>query len=417
MTDIEKFGLNIEEVTKMHDTLEELKNSQCGIVIANCCDDFDISINQSKYGKIFKNEKYVMPLGIYENSKFLKMNDGTQKTVYEAYEEPFSKYFKRYNGEDLTNKTLLIWRTGGIGDIIFIQPCLKFLKKKYPTCKIWFSCSPSCAPILNGWDCIDKYFPLPFSLNYLKESDYHCTFEGVIERCKEAETTNVYKLFAKWLNLDIPEEDLVPVLYTRKCDDIYVKKILKELNIECDNYIYVQPKASVLLRSPAIKHWMQILAELIFNKQTIVFNTMSTEHELLKRAIEKYIRPEFEPYIKYFSKYSTDIGKAMSLVKFSKLVIAPDSSTMHIAAGLGKKSYGIYGPFPGSIRLSTYKKCKWIEPEPLNICNYMGRHCCLHVEQVCPKHEQYISPCFDLIDYQKVRNELNSILKIKGVAR
>ena len=32
---------------------------------------------------------------------------------------PFENTFRKYNGEDLTNKRILVFRTGGIGDIFF----------------------------------------------------------------------------------------------------------------------------------------------------------------------------------------------------------------------------------------------------------------------------------------------------------
>lgn len=37
--------------------------------------------------------------------------------------------YKKYNGEDLTQKSVLIWRQGGIGDILFIGPLIRELKK------------------------------------------------------------------------------------------------------------------------------------------------------------------------------------------------------------------------------------------------------------------------------------------------
>ena len=43
-----------------------------------------------------------------------------------------SAYYKKYNGEDLNDKTLLVWRHGGIGDLMFMMPPLRLLKIKYP---------------------------------------------------------------------------------------------------------------------------------------------------------------------------------------------------------------------------------------------------------------------------------------------
>ena len=99
-------------------------------------------------------------------------------------------------------------------------------------------------------------------------------------------------------------------------------------------------------------------------------------------------------------------------MKHAKLIIAPDSSSIHLAAALGKPCYGIYAPFPGEIRMSTYKKCKWTTPIPvIGICKWGGLNCCQHQTQVCEFNKFNISPCFDLIDYQKVREEINKIIE------
>jgi len=58
----------------------------------------------------------------------------------------------------------LVFRTGGIGDLLFIQPNLIYLKEKYPTCTINFACGPQYQSMVETWDCVDNVVDLPFSL-------------------------------------------------------------------------------------------------------------------------------------------------------------------------------------------------------------------------------------------------------------
>ena len=100
----------------------------------------------------------------------------------------FKNIYRPYNGQDLTNKTILVTRQGGIGDLLFIQPNLIYLKEKYPSCTIKFACGPQYQSMIEEWDCIDEILDLPFPVDemFTFNSDYQLVFEGVIERCKEA---------------------------------------------------------------------------------------------------------------------------------------------------------------------------------------------------------------------------------------
>ena len=448
------FGLDFDEISTIHTTLDDLRKSKLGMVIGKCIYPIDVSINRGEFKGFKPGNDLVMSIGIYDKLQYTEVFDvdqnvkdqienilkqskdpslkaleksellgqvyelekslktKTKKLAFEPSEKKFHDLYKPYNGEDLSGKTLLVWRTGGIGDILFIQPCLMYLKKKYPTCKIWFACSPNYLSLFHKSDYIDEQFSFPYHLERLYRADYHCTFEGVIERCREAETTNAYKLFAKWMKLDIPENELQPKLNTKKDNDRYVEDIMNKLKIPKNEFIYLQPRASVLLRSPGIKHWLLVISDLLKNKKTIVFNGEPQDHELLETALNKRIAPEDMKYVRVFSKYSNNISVAISLMKYAKLIIAPDSSAIHLAAALGKQCYGIYAPFPGDIRMSTYKKCKWTIPTSvLSICQWGGKNCCQHQRHVC-EHQQFsISPCFDLIDYAKVREEINKLVE------
>ena len=65
-------------------------------------------------------------------------------------------------------------------------------------------------------------------------------------------------------------------------------------------------------------------------------------------------------------------------------------------ASLNLPAVGIYGPFPGHIRLSTYPKAKWIDVE--KEC----APCFLHGHRPCPQAKYGAnSPCYDNINLDK----------------
>jgi len=400
------FHLDVKKMEIIFKDLNDLKLNldAFSFVVAKIKKQFSIYINKKEV--IFQEgKKYIIPIYILYDlfnikNEYLGYLDKT--------DVKFSDILKLYNDENLNNKTILLFRTGGIGDLIFIQPSLFEIKRRFPSCKIWFATIPSNFDLIKNWSCIDQILTIPIEYDIFMEADFRVSFHGVIEKTKQAEKENAYILFNKWLNLNSDVKKLYPKLETEKNNDKYIQKILKKFQIK--DYIYIQPNASVVLRTPGLTTWLYIISYFVDQKKQIIINT-KPEHKKMVDYIISFVKPQYRQYIFNLSEYSTSLGKMMSFIKFSNLVIAPDSSSIHLAAGLNKYVYGIYGPFPGEIRMSTYKKAKWIEPdspkEKIIQCKYGGKHCCLHTSSPCPYNIKNISACFYNLNYEKMYKDLD----------
>ena len=405
-----KFGVDIEGIGKVKN-IEELKKNPPAMLIATAQMDFSYSINFGNQQHFKAGTSKVLSPGLY-----LQL-ENSSKTPY-AKMRPANKLFKdiyrQYNGEDLTNKKIVIWRTGGIGDLLFIQPCLRYLKNKYPTCTIYFCCAPKYHSILSTWDCVDKVLDFPLSDTYLYECDYHVTFEGVIERTDEAEKINAYRLFSKWMGLEIiSEKDLIPILKTVPIHDEIVSDYLKKNNINEDEFIVLQLRASSPIRTPGSNCWKSIIVPLLKEGYKIVI----TDNPLMADRIDKFISvvipDEYKKQIFNFSGSSTDILNSISLVAKGRMTLSPDSSFIHIGQALNKPGLGIYGPFSGDIRLSTYKNVEWVEPRESSVCTFKGRGCFIH-GQYCDFFKQgETAPCFNFLDYDDIFEKAKKIYSIK----
>ena len=183
LTNMELYCLGISnDFLNQANTLEELKINPPNIVIADC--KKNVSFLQNKFKQdLLKKHRYVMGLG-----SFMQLHFDTNQNleILKPSSVKFKNLYKPYLGQNLDHKTLLVFRTGGIGDLLFISPNLKFLKEKYPTSKIIFACGIQYQSMVKEWDYVDEVLNLPFDYTYLFKSDYHCVFEGVIERCKQA---------------------------------------------------------------------------------------------------------------------------------------------------------------------------------------------------------------------------------------
>jgi ADP-heptose:LPS heptosyltransferase len=409
---LEQLGVKKEEVLKHYDTLDDLRQSTPGMVLATAVKDFWFSIDRKKKQLFKRGSSRILSLFLYDKLKA----DPEGNQCLEPAKDMFKDVYNPYTGQNLTNKTLLVWRTGGIGDLLFIQPNLRYLKKKYPTCKIWFGCSPAYYPLINNWKCLDKIVTLPTKYEIFKQADYQVTFEGVIERCNEAKITNAYKLFSKWMGLadEIPDSDLVPIQYLKKTNNLEVLKKLDELGVKPYEYITFQIRTSSPVRTPGLDVWKNLMLPLLENGHKLVICDSSHMSAKIDQFIKTVIPTKYRDNVINFCTYAPSIDYCASLINFSNIVISPDSSYTHISAALGVPVLGVYGAFPGHIRMSLYKNADWIEPEQNStICEFGGKGCCLHGHKPCPVHEHGMSPCFNEIDFEEAHKKILKLIKIR----
>jgi len=400
---------NISETSKIHDDLESLRSCTPIMCVGESILDFHFSIFGGSQKPFKQGDRKVMSLDMYSRLEYDKK---AQKQCLKPAGINFADIYKPYTGQDLTDKSLLVWRTGGIGDILFIQPNLIHLKKQYPSCKITFCCSPVYFPLINNWDCIDKFLNIPLDLSVFEQCDYHLTFEGVIERCHVAEKENAYSLFSQWMGLDLPPEKLRPVLYTKKKNNKLARKILKQKSVKEKKFICLQVRASSPIRTPSTYVWIQMVSPLIEKGYDIVILD-KPDMEVHVDMFIKQFPEKLRRNIHNFCGVSTAIDMAVSFVNLSKMVIAPDSSLVHIAAALRIPVFGVYGPFTGNVRMSYYLKADWIDPVPSTVCKYGGKGCYLHGHNPCPFNVQGASPCFNEIDFNLANDKILTLLDEK----
>lgn len=397
------FGLPTDNV-KIVNSLNDLRNQPPNIVITEALKNVDYIQNNFKKQSFKKKQKYIMNLGMFESlqydpNRFYRKNGKNLKLLKPASVQ-FHKMYRPYKGQELHNKTLLIWRTGGIGDLLFIKPNLDYLKEIYPTCTIKFACGPQYQSMVGEWDCVDMLLDLPFTFNHLVNADYHCIFEGVIERTIEAHTTNAYILFSRWMGLDLPKEKLRPKQTPDKEKVKYCKNVLHKWFLDEKNFVLIQVRASSPVRTPNPSFWFQLIDKLTESGEKIILIDMPDQENNLINIKEKCKNSDD---IFVFAKESLDVSYMIALASLAKVTISTDSSLIHIAESVGTKNFGIYGPFPGRIRLETYQNSDWMDVK------YPCAPCFIHNHKPCKNSILGYSPCFSTIDID------NCIEKIKGL--
>lgn len=398
--DLKRMGLNPETI-RVVDTIEELRKEPQNFVIAESQINIGFTQNHFKEQHLKKKAKYVMGLGVYQQLWYNSLaKNKRQQRVLKPSNLKFSKIYRPYRGEDLSDKTLLVTRTGGIGDLLFIQPNLIHLKEIYPDCTIKMACGPQYQAMVDNWDCIDEVLDLPFGFRHLSRADYHAIFEGVIERCREATTENAYRLFTRWLCLNLPDSKLVPSQSPKENQLERAKSFLASNNI--DEFVLFQLRASSPIRTPRPSLWANIITKVVELGNKVII----TDSPAMFKGVDNLINT-LEPNIKEnvfnFAQYSKTLDSTIALASLTKCCVSTDSSLIHIAASLKKPAFGLYGPFPGEVRLTTYKNIDWINAK----CDCAP--CYQHGPNPCKNSKEQHSICYDNLDIEEIINRIKKI--------
>lgn len=393
--EIKKLGIT-KEGESFVENLQDLRKNPPNLVSGECIENTHyLNHSTQTLEPLHKKKSYIMSSALYQ---MLHVDSRLNKKILRPDKEKFSSIYKPYIGQNLDNKKLLVYRTGGIGDLLFIQPNLIYLKEKYPTCHIKLACAPQYHSMVKTWNCVNEVIQIPTLKQYFYICDYHAIFEGVIERCKQAESINAYNLFSTWLGLNLPNEKLIP---DQEPDfDKYDKfsSILKNNGFE--KFILFQLRASSPIRTPRPEHFRKIINNLTSENINVVITDMKKREEDVEYFISTL---DNKDKVFNFAKYSDEIADTICAASLSQMVVAVDSALPHIAASVGVPIYGIFGSFLGELRLSTYPNCKWYN------CSYQCAPCFKHGMNVCIYNKDGYPKCFDNIDINFITNEIKEM--------
>ena len=326
----------------------------------------------------------------------------------------FKKFYKPlpHEAEIQNGDKLLVWRTGGIGDILFITTILNHIKKIYPETIIKFGCAKQYQPILVGLDFIDRVIDLPLHLNNLRTCDYSIIFENIIENNPKAEKMNCYDLMSQQFNIDFQDvERKFPVIYVQDEPRQLVDNWIKEQGIQDKRLILIHQRASSPIRTPTVHFSSDMVGKLVEGlPEDCHFLIIDMPQQ--EKIVDKYINTwltDYKDRITNVSSISKDLSITMAIVERMSCVVGIDSSMMHFAAGLEVPAVGLYGPFKSDLRVRYYPKTIGLDAT---------HHCCpcfKHGHEHCDEAKKINggigAPCFSKIPFEKIVNSVNYLLE------
>lgn len=298
---------------------------------------------------------------------------------------PFETIYKPYKGEDLSGKKLMAFRTGGIGDMMFLSPVFRHLKKKYPNCFI--RVASGCKQPLENLPEIDELYDMPFDAELLTEMDFHLMFQGIIEGSSEtSKKTHAVDMFFSYFSIDsihFPNEEKKPRLFFKKEETEWCEKTIADLKIDKNDYVIgIQMETSAPLRNFP-KEKLKIVVDTVIKEDNVKIMLIGTESH---NIIGHYLRGGNE---KIILATSYNVRESIILATRYNLIISPDTFMVQVAGALEKPLIGIYGPFPSEVRMKYFKNAIGLDPSV--VCS----PCFKHDFRTCVKGHP--SPCFTQI--------------------
>jgi ADP-heptose:LPS heptosyltransferase len=323
------------------------------------------------------------------------------------------RYYQEYRGQDLNGKSLLVWRHGGIGDLMFMMPPLRLLRKLYPDCKLHVAIGGKYMDIYKDVFYVDFLHQLPLDRDLMESVDYHLMFERVIEGNPKAEQLNAYDLFLNRFGFDftkVPAREKLPDIFLTDSEKKAAEEFLQRHKVtKEDLLIGIQIATSTPIRTYPYQKLIDVMDMLMRNEKIKIMLFGSGSQANITGPIIEGFKQHAPDRIIDGPANNMSLKASMAVASHCDVIVAPDSAMIHVAGGLRVPVVGLYGPFPAVLRMKYYHHAIG-----LNACPVCAP-CFIHDSDPCSKGDP--SPCFSLLDPQKICFAVEHLLnKTQGIS-
>ncbi len=268
--------------------------------------------------------------------------------------------FKQFNeNTDLNHKKVLIQRYGGIGDILCSIPAIYALKHKFPKVSIGYMCSPTYMPILKKFDnLIDGVSPTVVDYKDIKSFHHFISLEKTVEMVKD-HNKHIHEIYANELFVNINKDMIQEIIKNYNQPNIIRKGI------------GIQYKSNAYIRDYDLENIIIIINKLKEKYPNEPIYLLGKPDDYLNINYIQ-IKTDGRFISNGCGSYPLTYYQSFDLISKLKLVIAPDSSAVHMAGFNNTPIIGLYGPFTSISRISNYKNAYGIDG--ISSCQPCMRH-------------------------------------------
>jgi ADP-heptose:LPS heptosyltransferase len=259
-------------------------------------------------------------------------------------------------------ESVLILRTGGLGDLLMLTPVLRALRERLPTAHLGVCAFPVFLPILRDNPHVDALLPYPLPLDEFDRWAAHVDMEDAIENNPEAERLHATDAMAARFGLDLgdsPEAhrtvlEVTPEDAKRAAQESGFRKGPRE------RWVGLHFRSSSKARDyPA--EWLAPVGAALAMSGDKVFVVGARGESVAFRRVEKDRKGRdmdtvMAPPSGFFDTtgWFSHVKHAAAFARQFDAMVCSDSAWSHIAGALGIRALALYGPFPGDLRARYY---------------------------------------------------------------
>ena len=247
----------------------------------------------------------------------------------------------------LNDKRVLVVRGGGMGDVLFTTPVVRYIKTLAPRARVDFATIESLHCLMNKNAFINAVLSIKEAKAQKSRYDVVLNMAGGLAASEVAKTTHCVDALAKWVGIDAEIADKSLMLSPSRGTLVTGARLIKEAGFEkgVDKIIGIGVSASSRIRTWPQSYVRELVTDIV--KEIIHVKVL---------LIGKHPEPGFFdgfPKDRVVSCInSTSIPQVIGIIKYMSLFIGSDSGLLWIAQALGVPAIGLFGAFNSEIRIT-----------------------------------------------------------------
>ena len=237
---------------------------------------------------------------------------------------------------------VLLLRGGGVGDLLFLTPALREVRRRFPNCHLHVAVAPHHRRVMQGNPAIDaltsrdeayETAPHPF----LVDLNYY------LEAANDQQEVNRVNLFARALGLNgLADTNLAYAVTDEERE--WVAETLRDLPRPI---VAVQPHGSNPARHATAERMQQICAALKARGWSVV--TVGLYAPADGWGSDLHIGDQVA------------LGQKAAVLEAANAYLGMDSGLTHLANAVGTPGVALYGPIDGALRVTGYPTCRVLQ--------------------------------------------------------
>ena len=274
----------------------------------------------------------------------------------------FNSWERRYAGQDLNGKSVIIYRHNAWGDQLIASAVPRYLKTLYPDATIHMYCHPQVMSLWDGNPFVEgTAIPLPIPFESAIRYDYQIFFEGMLEGNSEHDQHCCYDDFFGVIGLhDVPDEFKRPYFQAAPGDYTFFNSVKAKYG-ERPYMLYHMSPANANRRYPPKQSQLFIAAFLdAFKDMGVIIVGQDPEEEYgeLLSVFDKHSR------VINLIDATPSFRDVFPIIEAAKVLVCPDSAIMHMAATMPHVPVvSLWGIFDPQDRIKYYPNTHPIFPK------------------------------------------------------